>query len=655
MLDARSSTEGAGKWASGLALTLLLLWASPESRVHAAPRKATAPHRNFTVAQAAPKRTTAPQLTAAAHARVASESAGFWLTAARKELRRARPERARAAFLRALQLDPSNGAAMQGLLWVLIEQPDRPALARALQHFAGAARRDAQLWRSYAAGLCLLGRYAEALPWFARGARLPAGDMAADASERLWLADWVLALSRSGHRRAADKLRTLALRELQRAARERSRQGTASLRVRLAALTADKLRRWELDDEFLAGCSDRLRAAAFLEGAGQDAADADPAAEEQDSAASIDDSEGSAGSETAAAAPEDDDADEEDEPTATAASPLSLQRPAHRLGAVAAYELHSLGGLLIHSALVAVTGTLRHWELGLRAGYTYLDTAGGRLGFQDPSLSLGEFDVAAVLRLRPRSGFFEAMVGGNLRRELSIPYAAARGLYYFGHGVSLHGEVGLNQLTEDTLGLRVLGARDRVLAGLTVEPLRLLYFVTELDWHGYWSRSRESLGDGFAGYLETGYRSHFGPLSFDLRASGFYEYNRLAADLPEDLCDRLLDRCADTGIEDVVLPSYAMVGGGPRLRYGLPGPAASGGGSGRLFAYLDGWLGALLHADTPGAAVGQTSSVGYDLQLGIGVQLPRGAGRLSASGYLSNSRSGGFEGTQWGVGVRYTR
>ena len=30
-------------------------------------------------------------------------------------------------------------------------------------------------------------------------------------------------------------------------------------------------------------------------------------------------------------------------------------------------------------------------------------------------------------------------------------------------------------------------------------------------------------------------------------------------------------------------------------------------------------------------------------------------GRLSASGYLSNSRSGGFEGTQWGVGVRYTR
>lgn len=611
--------------------------------------------------------------------RTADRSVHFWLAVARAQPQRDDPARARAAFLRALQREPQNRTAMRGLLWALIEQPDRPALSRALQRFAGAAPHDPQLWRSYAAGLSLLGRYAESLPWFARGAQQPSGD----PLPRLWLADWVYALSQSGAEHAAEHRRRLALFELQRAAHGPQAGRADSPYAGLLARTVAQLQRFSFDEEFQADRAARLRppadAAADTSAPNQDADAAQDAPDEEAPAAD------SAATESSAAAGDAEDAedDEADEPTPTAASPPNLQRPPHLISAVLAYELHSLGGLLIHSTLAGVGVTLRQVELGVRLGSSYLDTAGERLGLDDPSLSAGEFDAAAFVRFRPRAGLLEAVAGGNFRRELSIPYAAMRGLYYFGRGVSLHGEVSVNQLTEDTLGLRVFGARDRVLAGLTYEPLRFLYFITELDFHAYFSRRRESLGDGFAAYVETGYRAHRGRLGWDLRASGFYENSRLASDLPEDLCRRLRDRCANTGIDDIVLPTYAMVGAGPRLRYNMPGSASSGGGSGHFFFFMDGWLGALLHSESPGGTpeqtidqtsdqtsnpssspssgqtlgqtLGQTISVGYDLQLGVGVVLPRSSGRLSASGYLSNSRSGGFEGVQWGAGVRYAR
>lgn len=579
----------------------------------------------------------------------------FWLAVAKAQVGRKQPAPARRAFARALALAPPNRAAIHDLLWFLVEQPDQAALMRALAHFAATAAGDAQLWRGYAAGLCRLGRYTQALPWFARGARQTAGS-AGTSEPRLWLADWVQALARSGRSRQAERVRAQALRELQQMMKSPSRGTASAASTRLAALTFDKLLRWQFDREFLAGRSARLRPPA--ESAAQvDAApdESGPESEEEEGATAdvADGADAALDDVPAADAPEADDSDEDDEPTATAVSPPSLQRP-HRLSAAAGYELHSLGGLLIHSTLASVAVMLRPLELGLRAGYSYLDTANERIGFSDPGLASGEFDVAAFVRFRPSAGFFEALVGGNLRRELSIPYAAARGLYYFGHGISLLAEVALNQLTEDTLGLRVLGARDRVLAGLTLEPLRWLYVSTELDWHGFRSRSREALGDGFAAYLETGYRARSGPLAWDARVSGFYEHNRLPDELPAALCDRLKDSCDSTGIDDIVLPSYGMVGGGPRLRYGMPGTTASGGGSGRFFAFLDIWLGALLHTDPSSGSNAITSSVGYDLQLGLGAQLPRTMGRLSASGYASNSRSGGFEGIQWGVGIRYT-
>lgn len=666
----RSSAAKAAR-AGGAGIGLLLGCALLCRGALAAPRKSPPPIRVEKTAAAVVKsgRTSAAATVADANddggdsgsdsgpvkapSRAADGSAKFWLAVARTQLQRDEPARARAAFLRALRLSPQNLAAMRGLLWVLIEQPDRPALVRALLRFAGSAPHDPQLWRCYAAGLSLLGRYAESLTWFARGAQQPSGD----PLPRLWLADWVYALSHSGAEHAAEHRRRLALFELQRAARRPQTIKADSSYTRLLALTIAQLQHFRFDDEFLAGRAARLRPPA-------DAA-ADPAAPNQDADAAAQDSPDEeaptadlAAAESSAAATGDaDDAedDAEDEPSPTAASPPSLQRPPHLINAVLAYELHSLGGLLIHSTLAGIGVTLRQVELGVRLGYSYLDTSGERLGLNDPSLSPGEFDAAAFVRFRPRSGLLEAVAGGNFRNELSIPYGAVRGLYYFGRGVSLHGEVSVNQLTEDTLGLRVFGARDRVLAGLTYEPLRFLYFFTELDWHGYFSRRRESLGDGFAAYLEAGYRAHRGRLGWDLRASGFYENSRLPSDLPEELCSRLRDSCANTGSDDIVLPSYAMVGAGPRLRYNLPGSASSGGGSGHFFLFMDGWLGALLHSETPGGAIDQTLSVGYDLQLGAGVVLPRSSGRLSAGGYLSNSRSGGFAGVQWGAGVRYAR
>jgi hypothetical protein len=578
---------------------------------------------------------------------------------------REQPGLTRQALLRTLKGDPQNLAAMRGLLWVLIEQQDFPALARALVRFAAAAARDAQLWRGYAAGLTLLGRYAEALPWFARGARRVPRPAVAGTQARLWLADWVYALTRCEQEPAARRIRRLALAELQSFVqgplpplqpRRRGLPRGATPRQQLAALTLSKLRGWQFDREFHSGRLARLRSPAEADEAIAEALSDD---EDEDTAAESAARREPQGEDTAAedaadgaAADPDEEDDDEDAHGTTPSSQPSLRRPEHLLTAALAYELHSLGGLLFHATLASLSVSVHRFEVGLRTSYTYLDTSRERIGFADPSLVAGELDVAAFVRFRPRAGLFEAMVGGNLRSELSIPYGALRGLYYVGRGVSLLAEVSLNQISDDTLGIRVLGARDRVMVGAAFEPLRQLYLYGELDLHSYWSRHREPLGDGLMAYAEAGYRSHFGLLAWEVRASGFYETNRLPSDLPDDVCDRLRDACENTGVDDLLLHSFAMIGGGPRLRYGVPSPGMSGGGSGKFFITVDGWLGALLNSETAEVAAGR-SGIGFDLQLGLGLLLPRRAGRLSLSGYLSNSRSGGFEGLQWGAGVRY--
>jgi tetratricopeptide (TPR) repeat protein len=196
------------------------------------------------------------------------------LAVAKAQEQRGEPGRARQAFVRALQLSPHSPAAMRGLLWVLIEQRDEEALKRALLHFARPAAQDPQLWRGYAAGLCALSRYSDALPWFARGMGLERptakGPRGRHDSFSLWLADYVYALLRSGRSRAAARLLPLAVAELRRVAHRQKTRGAAG-RADLAALTLSKLRGWQFDSEFVGGQLARLRVAAEAGAATEDA------------------------------------------------------------------------------------------------------------------------------------------------------------------------------------------------------------------------------------------------------------------------------------------------------------------------------------------------------------------------------------------------
>jgi hypothetical protein len=84
-----------------------------------------------------------------------------------------------------------------------------------------------------------------------------------------------------------------------------------------------------------------------------------------------------------------------------------------------------------------------------------------------------------------------------------------------------------------------------------------------------------------------------------------------------------------------------MFGVGSTLRRGIPGVAPTDDHRVRLLA--DAWLGYLW----------PTRSVGFDLQLGIGISARR-SGELSLNGFLSNSRHpGAADPLSWGAGLKY--
>lgn len=332
------------------------------------------------------------------------------------------------------------------------------------------------------------------------------------------------------------------------------------------------------------------------------------------------------------------DAAGEPEPEPEIEEPEDL-RPERAVAVVAGADASAVGPLLVAGGAVRANLLFGKLALTLRAAHAYLWDGDDRLRPDYDGLRFGELDLSARGKWWLRKGWIELGAGGNLRAEASLAYGSLAGSYQVAPGLYLALGAGLNQVVDDTSGVRLLGARDRVSLGVSFDLTQREFANGVFDWHRYQGRGRAPISDGYVAYLEAGHRLRLADPGWNVRLAAYFEQNRLVPELPAGLAAQLADPA--TPVSDLVVPEFAMVGAATSLRRGLPGEVPVG--DRRLRWFADAWLGYLW----------PRNEFGFDLQLGLGLSA-RGAGELAAAGFVSNSRQGGgAEGFSWGVGLKY--
>lgn len=128
----------------------------------------------------------------------------YWSAVASVYLSRGQTEEAAQAYRRALELDPRNGNALSGVLWMHIGLRDRVAIEQFLENHYHEALNQPELWPAYAVGNLEIGRAVTSVEWFERAL----GMIATDYGMLLSFAD---ALDLSGQAERAFKVRRYTL------------------------------------------------------------------------------------------------------------------------------------------------------------------------------------------------------------------------------------------------------------------------------------------------------------------------------------------------------------------------------------------------------------------------------------------------------------
>ncbi|MEW6253605.1 MAG: tetratricopeptide repeat protein, partial [Planctomycetota bacterium] len=184
----------------------------------------------------------------------------FWrLTAAWAE-HAGDARQAREAWEAALALVPDDDDIKVALLWLLIQQKDRPALARRLALWQADARRDGRLADAFSAAYAQLGEPEQALAW--AQSQLPA-----HRDDFLWLMNYADLLDLAHRQERAERLRWALWRQRQQAAPALADRAVRTAVVRLALLyqpgdRAESVLRHALRQADNAGLAPELQAVA---------------------------------------------------------------------------------------------------------------------------------------------------------------------------------------------------------------------------------------------------------------------------------------------------------------------------------------------------------------------------------------------------------
>lgn len=543
----------------------------------------------------------------------------YWLLSAHLANHDGQKTVARDAYHRALALNPASVSTRVALLWFEVDSGERQPLSELLQEWRTDAVANAAYWGPFATGMLRLQRADEALPWFKRQVQFRPNELA-------WSLAYADALTQAGRPGLSWRLRREVYLQLRSQFSSAEREGNTlpkSQRLPYARLVrefegnaaAQQLlfsmiaggddgagARELLVDSFLSQANFdtahdlliRARAENYTLPAWQYLAVAQARNDRQaieeilaspESKLSVIDhisalrklgrnAQALTVAEAAALRPEN-------------AGNLSLREASEQLrvqqskraGVMA--EQRQLGNLDIrqvelHASVPAGSGriTARLSENRLSSKTAALAPRG--VGKED------EFSAIAELPLD--DGAARITFGGNRRDDDSMLYGRYEWSKRLGKRVVIRVDASFNGLSEESAPLRVIGKKDKLAAGLTMDLSDSEYARVEVAGQRYRTRGGERLGSGYRIEGELGKTIFKKDPLLQIRLSGSWEQNRLASQLPAYLIGGLLP--ASATISDVVAERFGWLGVGGALFFG-----DQKGVPGHVFGLVDGLLG----------------------------------------------------------------
>ena len=543
----------------------------------------------------------------------------YWLNEASLARQAGDKARARAAYGRALALNPSNIATRLQTLAFESDGGDPQQLAGHLKHWEADAEKEPAYFSAYALGLLQLSRVDDSLVWYQRQVRHMPADVA-------WQLSFAYLVAQAGRAEQARELRreilprmrehSGAIKSLPASDRKVMMQAQASLTSDFEGAAASEpvlLEMLELGYRD-AGIYELLVAATLAQGKPGEArrwldrAKSEgfrlPAYQQLGVALAQNDRPGI----EAALAERGQELSVADRVTAlrqlgrndealalvdanlpqaqgTARETLLRQRDeiryAQRRQFDASLEAKNLGYLDIDSAAAQLTlpQSWGRWTLRGSSNKLRADMADAYF-----AVATTETDVAVVADLPVAGDPVRLTLGTNQRSDKSVVYSRAEWTHAFGPALSTRVDFINNAIVEDSAALRAVGMKDKLaftLSGKLGEPS---YGRIELASQRFSTRQGAALGRGERVEFELGTRPLASVPAWQVRVSGSAERNRLEPTLPPALVGSVLSPMLS--VDSIVARRFSTLGVGTTLRWGEHDPIKR-----QINGVLDAWVG----------------------------------------------------------------
>ncbi|MDP2263721.1 MAG: tetratricopeptide repeat protein [Hydrogenophaga sp.] len=253
------------------------------------------------------------------------------------------------------------------------------------------------------------------------------------------------------------------------------------------------------------------------------------------------------------------------------------------------------------------------------------------------AVSHRETDLSVVADTTAGGDPLRLTLGTSLGSPASLVYASAAWSRGLGGSLRAGVEARVNALTEESAAMRALGRKDRLSFALSGNPSSTTHARVEWAMQRFQTREGASLGRGLRLEGEIGAELVAGSPSWHVRLSGSADRNRLAGGLPASLVGTSLSPFAT--VESLLSPRFSTLGVGSTLRLGQMDGAER-----EPHGFVDFWLGRQWPA----------SELAYSLRLGVGVPV-QSAGLIQLEAHhinIQNSVTGAGKSAQ-GISMGY--
>lgn len=584
-------------------------------------------------------------------------SAMYWLIVAHDAAQGDDRAAARAAYDRALALEPASVSTRAQVLWFEINGRDIAHLERRLQQWLPDAAAEPALWMPYAVGLVKIGRPDDSVIWYERQVKAAPGDIP-------WRLSYAFVLSEAGRPELAQRLRREIYQQLKtmpgyvdslppaerpelmltqaRLAQEVDGAEAATrilqdmlargdrradvysqlVAARLSQGDAEGAHGWMLQSaaeghtlpayQVLAIASsrrDRVMLETLLRERSEDLIVTDRVlalrrlGRPAEALELIDRQTPGASSEAARQLQQLRD---------------DIQREQAR-HLEARLDIRNIGELDLRQQAITGSQPLADGRATMRLAHNTLKAA------EDGTLvafSQQETDLSWVADLTADGDPLTLTLGTSLRPHASLVYGGA--VWERGLGASLRARVAalVNGLTEESAAMRALGRKSRLSVGLSGQPSALTYARVEIAAQRFETRQGDALGHGLRLEGEAGAVLRQASPRWQVRLSGSVDRNQLEASLPASLSGTGLSPFAT--VESLLAPRFSTLGVGSTLRFG----AAQGLGR-ESHGFVDVWLGRQWPAN----------EIAYSLRLGASVPVQT-AGTVELEAHHINVQNG---------------